>query len=433
MTTDLPQTRPADDAATIAEMEKAWDRLRTIQPVILDLTLRESAVGTPKGPVLADKMKLLDLARSMGFRDILLGTFDVSLESPDQVDDQFCKMLRDTHKDLTGGFAFTGIGKALNGSFTPDRSMEKARDYTIPNVIVDVDISLEYLKKDMRAGFLKDLPASIQWFHDSLHRYHGDDPRIYINYQDMTDAFFEDWEWVAQVTKMLSGQRITGVTFEDGRGTAFPFQVAAMTKVLRNNLGPQKTLLAHMHAGSGMENANLIEALLNGADGIWAGLAREGPTIGHASGSEFLANLLRCGNTRIGQMFAMHQLLPVVREVTGINTGNAIPNDFPIIGSNAYRAMLSAFIQKDGQKMDLPPEKIGGKQGYRIAPVTSDNAIVMGRLREVGIQLEPGNATEKRLKRMREIMREDLLANCQREYDLPDVLKDLYNRSAPGA
>jgi hypothetical protein len=429
---ELPQTLLADDAATISEMDKAWDRLRTVQPVILDLTLRESAVGTPKGPVLAGKIKLLELARSMGFKNILLGTFDVSLESPDQVDDQFCKMLRDTFKDMTGGFAFTGIGKTLNGSFAPDVSMKKARDYTIPNVIVDVDISVEYLERDKRDGFLKDLQASIQWFHVNLHRYQGDEPRIYINYQDMTDAFFEDWEWVAQITKMLSSQKITGVTFEDGRGIVFPFQVAAMTKVLRNNLGPQKTLLAHMHAGSGMENANLLEALLNGADGIWAGLAREGPTIGHASGSEFLANLLRCGNTRIGEMFPMHQLLPVVREVTQINTGNAIPNDFPIIGANAYRAMLSAFIQKDGHKMDLPPDKVGGAQGYRIAPVTSDNAIVMGRLSEVGIPLAPGPATEKRLTRMRQIMREDLLAGHQLEYDLPECLKDLYKRSDPG-
>lgn len=51
-----------------------------------------------------------------------------------------------------------------------------------------------------------------------------------------------------------------------------------------------------MHTGAGYENASVVEALLNGADGAWGGLPKGAAMIGHASIGELIANLVRLGN-----------------------------------------------------------------------------------------------------------------------------------------
>lgn len=51
-----------------------------------------------------------------------------------------------------------------------------------------------------------------------------------------------------------------------------------------------------MHTGAGYENASVVEALLNGAEGAWGGLPKGAAMIGHASIGELIANLVRLGN-----------------------------------------------------------------------------------------------------------------------------------------
>lgn len=232
--TDLPELTPAErehDSVCIAHMAEKETRLQSIDPVLLDLSIREPAVGIPLGHTLANKLALLKLAREFGFRDILLATFDVSLPEVPQVDDLFVEELKNRGGDLTGTFAFATIGTFPGGPddrFVPDTSMEKLAAYGIPNTIVDLDISKASLPPSERPTFERRLVASIDWMMTHMTGDHGGRPRIYMNYQDLPDAFFEDWEWVARLTKLLSGQPVAAVTFEDGRGTSFPFQVGAM-------------------------------------------------------------------------------------------------------------------------------------------------------------------------------------------------------------
>jgi hypothetical protein len=54
--------------------EAQLERLRTVNPVLLDLSIREPSVGTPLGHTVDNKLELLALARRMGFSDILLAT-----------------------------------------------------------------------------------------------------------------------------------------------------------------------------------------------------------------------------------------------------------------------------------------------------------------------------------------------------------------------
>jgi hypothetical protein len=426
---DLSVTERAAGDTCIARMLTQEARLQAIDPVILDLSIREPAVGVPCGHTVDNKFALLQLAREVGLGDLVLGTFDVSLPEVPQVDDLFVQEMRARGMDFTGTFAFATIGKLQGGQFVPDISLKKLVDYGIPNTIVDVDISRAYVAPDpaARLAFAQRLVASIDWMITHMKGDRGGAPRIYINYQDLPDAFFEDWVWVAQLTKLLATQPVAAVTFEDGKGSMLPFQVGTAVTLLRQQMRPEQRLLVHMHTGSGMENANLIEALLCGADGIWAGFAREAATIGHAPSSEFLANLRRVGNCGVATKYRLERLVPIVQEMTRINTLGPVPDDVPIAGANAYRTMLTFFSQETGRKMDLPPQTIGARPGWRIAPVASDNPVIAGRLQEVGVPA--GEVDQALLDRMRTLMRQDMRDGLRIAYDDPQHLLELYRRA----
>jgi hypothetical protein len=355
----------------------------------------------------------------------------VPLSDEPQVDDDFVEHLVARGEDLTGCFAFTQLGCIDEaGAYWPDLSMVKTQRYGLPNTLVDLRLARAHVPRDApsRGRYLATLQMSIAWFHANLRGDGGGRPRIYLNYQDLTDAYFEDREWVMQVTKFLAAQPVAAVTFEDGRGTLFPFQVGAITATLRRLLPPETLVLVHVHAGNGMENAGVLEALLQGADGMWAGFVKEAALIGHASSAELLANLARVDNPHVAANYRVEELLPIARQMTQINSGRTAPDDFPIMGANAYRLTLPFFEQKTGRTMDLPPQRVGGGYGYRITPVGSDGQVIAGRLQEaLGIPAE--TIAPELLETMIRLMRQDMRGGHRIEYDQPDHLRDLYARA----
>lgn len=429
----IPQISSADEAASqaiIDQMLVQEKRCSTLKPVVLDLTVREPTVGASRGHTLADKLALFELVRQAGFRDILLGTFNVSLPDAQQVDDLFMETLIKQGADLTGGFGFAGTGEFnAQGEFQPDGSMKKLVQYGIPNAIVDLDIA-SWNMSCSREAFLGKLLASIDWMRTNMRGDEGKPPRIYINYQDGTDAFFEDWRWIVQLTRALAEHKaVSAITFEDGKGTVFPFQVGAMTALIRKHLRPDQLLLVHMHSGIGMENACLLEAILQGADGIWSGFTREAATCGHAPSSEFIANLARIGNDSVAASYPLERFASLVNQMTEINTLAPTPDDFPIFGANAYRTMLTFFMQDDGRKMDLPPARIGVRTGWRVAPVASDLKVIRGRLREFDAHLSDEVLRDEVMAKMRVLMREDMRAGLRLEYDRAEILLELHRRA----
>jgi len=186
---------------------------------------------------------------------------------------------------------------------------------------------------------------------------------------------------------------------------------------------------AERHAGGGFENASVLEALLNGADGVWGGLPKRAAIIGHASLGELIANLVRVGNPRMGQNYQLKQLLPLATGLQMLDEkGQAVPDDLPILGHNAYRLTLGFFEQIHERFMDLPPDEIGGKYGFRICPVVSDPPVIAGRLIEVrgGV---PDDYPKPLMQKMITLMRQDLWNGERIVYDEPDNLINLYQRA----
>jgi hypothetical protein len=419
-----------ENARTIlGSTQQKIERLRNLEPYLIDLSLRENVFGSRVGQTLADKIAILPRLREFGFKNILLGTLDYALPDELEVDDDFMMYLRDHHIDMTGGFAFTDIGLADGaGHFEPSASQSKLQAYGVPNTLHEIYLSREGMAKLYDLPTLRrSLPRSIAWLVDNVRGDGGKKPRILINIVDGCDAFAENLPVVCEILELLSEQPIEGVSFEDDRGTYMPFQVGAYVAIARSFLPPPLKLLVHMHSGGGFENASLIEALLNGADGVWGGLPKRAAIIGHASLGELIANLVRVGNAHM-RAYRLDRLLPLATALQVLDEREAVPDDLPILGHNAYRLTLDFFRQEKERFMDLVPETIGGKYGYRICPVAANEPVIAGRLAEVTGR-PASTFPEPVLTQMIRLMRRDLRAGQRIVYDEPEQLLRLYARA----
>jgi HMGL-like len=252
-------------------------------------------------------------------------------------------------------------------------------------------------------------------------------PRIFINIADGCDAFAQNLEQTCEILSLLAELPIAGITIEDDRGTFLPFQVGAFVAIIRSYLPPPLKILVHVHTGGGFENASVIEALLNGADGIWGGLPKRAAIIGHASIGELIANLVRIGNKHV-QHYRVNELLPLATSFQQLDEMRPVPDDLPVLGHNAYRLTFSSFRQLPDRFMDLAPEAIGGKYHYRVCPVVSDPPVIAGRLAEItGRPAEsfPDDITQQMVR----LIRRDLRMGRRIDYDKPDQLLELYARA----
>ena len=417
--------------ALLADVDKKVERLASVEPYFIDLSLRENPFGARVGQTLADKVAILPLLREFGFRNILFGTLDYFMPEEPEVDDDFMKYLRDHGIDMTGGFAFTDIGLVdKSGTFTPSVSMTKLADYRVPNTLHEIYLSKEGMAE---SGYdletvRRSLPPSIAWLREHVRGDGGGAPRILINIVDGCDAFAESPETTCEVLAELAELPIEGVSFEDDRGTYLPFQVGAYVEIARSLLPPPLKLLVHLHTGAGFENAGALEALARGADGVWGALPKRAAIIGHASLGELIANLLRVGNRHVAERYRVRDLLPLATRLQLVDEKEAVPEDLPILGSNAYRLTLEFFRQKETRFMDLPPDAIGGTYGYRVTSLASNWVILAGRLAEV--TKRPAKSFDKDvLDEMVKLMRREVRAGRRIVYDDPAELLALYHRA----
>jgi isopropylmalate/homocitrate/citramalate synthase len=413
----------------MAQSDQQLERLRNLRPYLIDLSLRENPVGSGIGQTLEDKLRILPQLREFGMRNIHLGSLDYSMPDELEVDDDFMAYLRDHAIDMTGCFAFTDIGSVdAQGQFQPSPSQLKLKAYRVPNTLHEIYLSDAGMEGKYDVETLRrNLVASIAWIQANILGDQGGQPRILINIVDGCDAFTENLERTCAMLDVLAKEAIEGVSIEDDRGTYLPFQVGTCVAIARGFLPAPKQLLVHVHSGAGFENASVMEALLRGADGVWGGLPKQAATIGHASLGELIANLVRIGNPHM-QEYQVERLLPLATALQELDAGKAVPEDLPILGRNAYRLTLDFFRQREDRFMDLPPERIGGRYGFRICPVVSDTPVIAGRLAEVSGK-PAASFPQPVLEQMIRLMRRDLRAGVRIAYDEPEQLIKLYLRA----
>lgn len=412
-------------AAAVAHLTLADARLEQLAAVdpMLIVSVREACFAAVVGHTLQNKIDTWPLLERLKVQDRIIATLDYAFPEQLEVEDDFCVYLRDNHYDLSHCFAMTEVGTVDEAGFHPDASVEKLISYTIPNTLHEINL----LPKPMDGTHaMQRLAASVAWLREAYAAMGNPNGRIYVNIVDLMDTFMAERDYALDVLECLATLAVDGLSFEDGRGSYFPFQVGAVVAAAKTVLPPNFAILFHCHSGNGMDNASVIEALLQGATGYWGGMERTSSTIGHASVGELMANLARAGNANMASRYALPDVIPVSLQLYAINNNLPdTPDDWPISGHDAYRTVLSDFTQTDRRKMDLPPQTIGAQPQFRIAPVGSDLSVVQERVWEVvGVRIERDLARKMIL-----MMRSELREGKRIVYDQPDQLEALYQRA----
>ena len=347
----------AEDLGALAEIrqdiEAKMTRLRELDPCILDMSFREATLSSRYGHTLADKIELYELAREFGFTDFGLSNF---YDFP-SVTDQFLDWLLE--KDIPlDQFLVTIAVEPRDGSNAVARSPAVVRtaEAGIPNVILLIEIrpaTVELSGRD-REQMLHDIDRYVRHYRAQLPPETERAGRIYIRMADIFDAFDDDPRYVVQVLKLLGALPITGILYEDVRGSRFTFESNALVRLMRRYVVPPRKILAHPHSGNGMEDAATIEAVLAGADGVWSGFTPQAAQGGHGSALMFLTNLVRAGNPNVQRLYQLRKLVDVARRMWQIHDRHDIEPNTPVVGERAYRYVDQYFEQGD-LPCDLAP------------------------------------------------------------------------------
>lgn len=375
-----------EDLGALADIRQGVEakmaRLRELEPCILDMSFREATLSSRYGHTLADKIELWELARDFGFTDFGLSNF---YDFP-SVTDQFLDYLLENDVPLDQFLVSIGVEPA-DGRNAVARSpaVVRTEEAGIPNVILVVEVrpcTVE-LSGRSRGEMLRDIDRYVRHYRAQLPPETERQGRIWIRMADIFDAFDDDPHYLVQVLKLLGASPITGILYEDVRGSRFTFESNALVRLMRRYLPPPRKILAHPHSGNGMEDAATIEAVVAGADGVWSGFTPQAAQGGHGSALMFLTNLVRAGNPHVQRLYQLEKLVEVARRMWQIHDRRDVEPNQPVVGERAYRYVDQYFEQSD-LPCDLAPEVIGAKAGYEIMPAWAPTYVIGKRLEELG-------------------------------------------------
>lgn len=417
----------AGDRDALADIRRHIDaqktRLRGLVPCVLDMSFREATLSSRHGHTLDDKVELYELAREFGFTHFGLPNF---YDFP-SVGDQFLEYVQRNKLPLEHFLVTIAVEpRDRDNSVAPSPSVVRTEQAGIPNVILLVEIrpSTVELSGRSRVEMLHDIDRYIRHYRRALPVESEDSGHIYVRMADIFDAFDDDPEYVVQVMKLLGASDITGILYEDVRGSRFIFESNALVKLMRRYLAPPRKILAHPHSGNGMEDAATIEAVLAGADGVWAGFTPQAAQGGHGSAMMFLTNLVRAGNPHVQRLYQLDKLTRIAKKMWQIHDRHDVEPNQPLVGERAYRYVDHYFEQTD-LPCDLDPRLIGAEVGYEIMPAWAPTYVIGKRLAELGYDAEAyTNATL--LHRMRAIINASQMEGKRIRFDQPEEIQRIF-------
>lgn len=405
-----------------ARIEAQMARLRETVPYVLDMSSREAALSSTWGHTLRDKTDLFELGREIGLEDFGLSNFYAF----PSVSDQFLDHLLANDVPLDPFFVTIAVEPVgADGEIAASPAAQRTAEAEIPNVILLIEMRPSTVEATGRGreAIIDDMMAYIAKYRAMLPAETERRGRLYLRIADPFDAFDEDPEHSARVFKALGAAPITGILFEDVRGTRFPFEGRELVGLMRHfNPSPRK-ILVHPHSGNGMEDAAVIDAILAGADGVWASLTPQAAQGGHGSALMFLTNLMRAGNPHVERQFQMTKLPEIAEKMWRIHDRHDIPPNTPIVGRRAYRYVDQCFEQTD-LPCDIDPARIGVTPSYQVTAGWAPAYVIGKRLEALGYG-ENVTGNVGLLTFMRALINESLNDGHYVDFDDPDRLAAL--------
>ena len=256
-----------------------------------------------------------------------------------------------------------------DGSLPQRPAVLRIAEVGILNVILLVEIRPATLRQDGRSygQMLGDIERYIAHYRAQLPAETARRGRLYVRIADPFDAFDEDAEFPMQVFKFLGASPITGILFEDVRGSRFTFESNELIRLMRHYNPPPCKILVHPHSSNGLEDAATIEAILAGADGVWSGFTPQAAQGARGSSVMFLTNLLRAGNQHVRKIFWIDKLTDIARQMWRVLDCHEVEPNQPIVGERAYR-YVDYYFEQTNLPRDLDPKDIGQTPGFEAMP-----------------------------------------------------------------
>ena len=250
---------------------------------------------------------------------------------------------------------------------------------------------------------------------------HGISSNVYL--EDWSNGMRNSPEYVFQYLDFLSEQPVKRVLLPDTLGVLTPSETFKYISAIKSRY-PKIHFDFHAHNDYDLANANILEAIKAGADGLHLTVNGMGERAGNASMASAVAainDFMPEVEININEE-AIYRVSKLVETFSGIR----IPSNKPIVGDNVFTQ--TAGIHADGDSKnnlyfnDLLPERFGRKRTYALGK-TSGKANIEKNLQELGLKLS--NEDLKKVTQ-RVIELGDLKETVTKE-DLPYIISDILN------
>eukprot|EP00931_Biecheleriopsis_adriatica_P043544 TRINITY_DN24898_c0_g2_i1.p1 TRINITY_DN24898_c0_g2~~TRINITY_DN24898_c0_g2_i1.p1 ORF type:complete len:662 (+),score=88.72 TRINITY_DN24898_c0_g2_i1:114-2099(+) len=365
------------------------NRLQSMDVMVLDNSLRETEVGQLENHTVEDKKAIYAEVLKCGFNEIVVGLF----KEHKTVFDVFVSDLVDSGADRSSLWAFSNITdkrfdhQKREWDTSLPIGLRKSRKYALYNLILEVDLNCERVTslsledRDSALDRLIQMAVDrVEWVQEFLALPGHPAPRTLINLRDLCAAMSSNPDIVEKFVKGVarSDPGPWGLIMEEPSGGYLPCQVGSCIHEVRRwwkqAAGSElQNFLVHLHKGYGLAEACVLEALVQGATGIWCGICEEGAAVGHASSCLTLTNLARLGNCSVMERYKCSALRSAAQAVTRITTRQDPNPKTEIYGERATDWVFDMGM--DSGKFDLA-DFFGEETHARITDLCSSNQIV---------------------------------------------------------
>jgi D-citramalate synthase len=250
---------------------------------------------------------------------------------------------------------------------------------------------------------------------------HGISSNVYL--EDWSNGMRNSPEYVFQYLDFLSGQPVKRILLPDTLGVLTPSETFEYISQIKARY-PKIHFDFHAHNDYDLANANILEAIKAGADGLHLTVNGMGERAGNASTASAVAAI----NDFMPEVEIniKEEAIYTVSKLVETFSGIRIPSNKPIVGDNVFTQ--TAGIHADGDSKnnlyfnDLLPERFGRKRTYALGK-TSGKANIEKNLQELGLKL-----SDLDLKKVTQRVIElgDMKETVTRE-DLPYIISDVLN------
>jgi len=250
---------------------------------------------------------------------------------------------------------------------------------------------------------------------------HGISSNVYL--EDWSNGMRNSPEYVYQYLDFLSTQPVKRVLLPDTLGVLTPNETFKYISEIKLRY-PGIHFDFHAHNDYDLANANILEAIRGGADGLHLTVNGMGERAGNAS----IASAVAAINDFMPdiEININEEAIYTVSKLVETFSGIRIPSNKPIVGENVFTQ--TAGIHADGDSKnnlyfnDLLPERFGRKRTYALGK-TSGKANIEKNLQELGLKL-----SDEDLKKVTQRVIElgDMKETVTRE-DLPYIISDVLN------